>query len=69
MEQDHHAELAARLQLVVARAHRPLTEEELEMVRTRIERDLEHRDQMRTTPLNNGDAPDPPFSPRAARPW
>jgi plasmid stability protein len=58
MEMTYDEEIEARLQLVAARAHRSLTSEEQAIVRTRIKRDLELREEMRTFPLDNGDAPD-----------
>ena len=64
METNHDAEIDARLNMVAARAHRPLTSEEVALVRERIVRDLEHREQMRTLPLTNSDAPDSGFNPR-----
>lgn len=67
MVTNHEAEIEARLKLVVARAHRPLTSDELTRVRKRIERDLEQREEMQTVPLANGDAPDSGFNPRFAQ--
>jgi len=67
------AEIDARLNMVAARAHRPLTGEEIALVRERIVRDLENRAEMRTLPLVNSDAPDTGFNPRISpiggRPW
>ena len=57
MDKNHEAEIEARLMVVAARAHRSLTGDELNTVRRRIERDLEQREEMRTLPLANGDAP------------
>ncbi len=57
MDKNHEAEIEARLTVVAARAHRSLTGDELNTVRRRIERDLELREEMRTLPLANGDAP------------
>lgn len=64
LDTSHDAEIEARLSVVTARAHRPLTSEEVTLVRERIKRDLEHREEMRTLPLANGDAPDAGFNPR-----
>jgi hypothetical protein len=64
VETNHHAEIEARLSMVAARAHRPLSLEEVALVRERIKRDLEHRDEMRTLALANSDAPDSGFNPR-----
>jgi hypothetical protein len=61
---NREAEIQARLMVVVARAHRPLTEDELSLVRSQIERDLQQRDKMRSLPLTNGDAPGTGFNPR-----
>lgn len=66
MEKNRDAEIEARLNMVAARAHRSLTNEELTLVRTRIERDLEHREEMRALPLVNGDSPDPGFNPHVS---
>ena len=62
MERNHDAEIEARLQAALARAHRPLTPDELTLVRQQIELDLKNRADMRALPLANGDAPDPSFS-------
>lgn len=64
METNHDAEIEARLSVVAARAHRPLSSEELALVRERIVRDLENRQEMQTLPLANGDAPDTGYNPR-----
>lgn len=64
MDKKHDAEIEARLNVVVARAHRPLTGDEIALVRKRIERDLKQREEMRALPLANGDAPDSGFNPR-----
>lgn len=64
METNHGAEIEARLSMVAARAHRPLSSEEVALIRERIKRDLEHREEMRTLPLANSDAPDSGFNPR-----
>ena len=64
METSHDAEIEARMSMVAARAHRSLTSEEVARIRERITRDLEHREEMRTLPLANGDAPDAGFNPR-----
>jgi hypothetical protein len=66
VESNHDAEIEARLEMVAARAHRPLTRDERALVRERIEHDLENRDKMRALPLANGDAPDAGFDPRIA---
>ncbi|MFT4037370.1 MAG: hypothetical protein QM692_04255 [Thermomicrobiales bacterium] len=63
----NNAEAAARLALAEARAHRPLTEAERELVQQRIARDLAHRAELRSVPLANGDPPDPPFQPAGPR--
>jgi hypothetical protein len=62
----HDEEIEARLQVVAARAHRTLTSDEQALVRERIKRDLDLRDEMRTRPLTNGDAPDSGFLPVSA---
>lgn len=67
METNDDAEVEARLQVVAARAHRPLTGAELALVRERIVRDMQHRNEMRTLPLANGDAPDAGFNPRVVQ--
>ena len=67
MEMNHKAEIEARLMMVTARAHRPLTSDETAVVRKRIERDLEQREEMQTLQLANGDAPDSGFNPRFAQ--
>lgn len=64
MDTTNSAEIEARLSLVAVRAHRQLTSAEVALVRERIVRDLENRDEMRTLPLANGDAPDSGFNPR-----
>lgn len=64
MDTRNDAEIEARLSMVAARAHRPLTAEEVALVRERIVRDLENREEMRTLSLTNGDAPDAGFNPR-----
>ena len=64
MDKKHDAEIKARLNVVVARAHRPLTGDEIALVRRRIERDLKQREEMRALSLANGDAPDSGFNPR-----
>lgn len=61
METTRDEEVEARLQVVAARAHRSLTSDELTLVRARIKHELELRDEMRTLPLANGDAPDSGF--------
>jgi hypothetical protein len=66
VEIDHEAELEARVMIVMARAHRPLTDDELKLVRKQIEQDLEQREEMRSLPLTNGDAPGDGFNPRVA---
>lgn len=66
METTQDKEIEARTQVVAARAHRSLTSDELTLVRARIKRDLELRDEMRTLPLANGDAPDSGFLPGQA---
>ncbi len=63
MDTNHDAEIEARLNLALARAHRPLTSDERALVRERIERDVENREEMRTLLLANGDAPDSGFNP------
>jgi len=63
VETNHDKEIEARTQVVAARAHRSLTSDELTLVRAQITRDLELRDEMRTLPLANGDAPDSGFLP------
>ena len=63
---DRDAEIEARLGMVAARAHRPLSSEEVALIRERIVRDLENRTEMRTLSLSNSDAPDAGFSPRVA---
>jgi hypothetical protein len=60
----HDAEIEARVSMVAARAHRPLTRAEVALVRERIKRDLENRGEMRALPLANSDAPDSGFNPR-----
>jgi hypothetical protein len=67
VEIDHEAEIEARLKIVLARAHRPLTGDEMQLVRNQIGQDLEQRDDMRSLPLTNGDAPDGAFNPRIAQ--
>lgn len=57
METTLNAEIAGRLMTVATRANRALTEEELTLVRARIERDISHREEMRVLPLENADAP------------
>lgn len=64
MDKKHEAEIEARLNVVVARAHRLLTGDEIALVRKRIERDLMQREEMRALSLANGDAPDSGFNPR-----
>jgi hypothetical protein len=64
VEKNHDEEIEARLNTAAARAHRQLTSEELTLVRKRIEQDLDQREEMRTLPLVNGDAPDSGFDPR-----
>lgn len=66
MESMPDPEIDARLQLVVSRAHRALTGEELAVIRMRIADDIDNRNQMRTLSLTNNDAPDSGFSPVAA---
>ena len=66
METNYDAEIEARLSMVAARAHRPLSSEEVALVRERIKRDLENREEMRTLPLANSDAPDSGFTPRVS---
>jgi hypothetical protein len=66
VETAHDEEIEARLLVVAARAHRPLTSDELSQVRERIKRDLGLRDEMRSLPLTNGDAPDAGFLPVSA---
>jgi hypothetical protein len=66
VEPANEAEIEGRLRMVTARAHRPLTAEELPLVRARIEQDLKQRAEMRALPLANGDAPDTGFDPRIA---
>ncbi|MDQ2652969.1 MAG: hypothetical protein M3Z20_07980 [Chloroflexota bacterium] len=61
---NHDAEIEARVSMVAARAHRPLTSAEVALVRERIKRDLENREAMRALPLANSDAPDSGFNPR-----
>lgn len=63
MDTNQDAEIDARLSMVTARAHRPLSSEEVAVVRERIVRDLENRQEMRTLRLTNGDAPDAGFIP------
>lgn len=63
MQRDHEAEIDARLSVALARAHRPLTPVERTLVREAIVRDLRDRDELRSIPLANGDAPDPPYDP------
>lgn len=67
MEESHRTESEARIQVVIARAHRPLTDEERALVGARIERDLKNRDELRSLPLANADAPDPGFNPATPR--
>jgi hypothetical protein len=67
LERTHEAEIEARLMTVLARAHRPLTDHELKLVRKQIAQDLEQREEMRTLPLTNADAPDGEFNPRMAQ--
>jgi hypothetical protein len=64
VETNHDAEIEARLRMVAARAHRQLSSEEIALVRERIKRDLEHREEMQTLPLENSDAPVSGFNPR-----
>jgi hypothetical protein len=66
VETNRDAEIEARVSMVAARAHRPLSIPEVARVRERIKRDLEHRDEMRTLPLANSDAPDSGFNPRVS---
>jgi hypothetical protein len=66
VETTHDAEIEARLSMVAARAHRPLTSKEVALIRERIERDVENRDELRSLPLTNGDAPDTGFNPHIA---
>jgi hypothetical protein len=63
LETTQDEEIEARMKVVAARAHRSLTSEELTLVRARIKRDLELRDEMRSLPLANGDPPDFGFLP------
>lgn len=67
MNDAKRGEADARLALAEARAHRPLTDAERELVRDRIARDLENRAALRDLPLTNGDPPDPPFQPGGAQ--
>lgn len=64
MKTSDNSEIEARLQTVLARAHRTLTNDEQTLVRKRIRRDLDLRVEMRSLPLANGDAPDAGFLPR-----
>ena len=66
MESMPDPEIDARLQLVVSRAHRALTGEELAVIRVRIADDIDNRNQMRMLTLTNNDTPDSGFSPVAA---
>ena len=66
MESMPDPEIDARLQLVVSRAHRALTGEELAVIRMRIADDIDNRNQMRMLTLTNNDTPDSGFSPVAA---
>ena len=61
METNHDADIEARLSMITARVHRPLTSEEVALVRERIVRDLEYRDEMRTLPLATVEAADGGF--------
>ena len=66
METNHDPEIEARLKMAIARAHRPLSSEELALVREQITRDVANRDELRSLPLANSDAPDSGFNPRVA---
>ena len=67
MTSSQEPEIEARLNMTIVRAHRPLTEDELNLVRARIERDLQQREEMRSLPLANGDSPGVGYNPRIAQ--